>query len=322
VDKSWYAFNAEAAGEAEMNLAIICACAPSLKSIAGHFFRDRKSEESGYGLDQTHIRELGTDQSSWDTKTNASSFAQTFSFRLGRHPAGAKNGLCEFSSFAEAHEYGVDDSTAIVEGYDEKQFITHLESSSTPGRLSIDDGISTRPGQALPLGRISPPSSKRWRPYHPIRNRRNSPTASGNPVNSISSNTWSETCVLYISWAQSPAIPQHPVLCFEKMTNPWPFQKSWSRNCTAIADLMLFSDALYDFRGLIQFTFLEEGKPTIGLRPWRLEPYAKLSEEIRPGLVESNAHISTQINGLSVPPAYKKLSLRCPIVAGNLAKEP
>jgi hypothetical protein len=39
-DKTWIAFNVFVAGIAEGNVAIICACAPSLKSFFGVFFRD------------------------------------------------------------------------------------------------------------------------------------------------------------------------------------------------------------------------------------------------------------------------------------------
>jgi hypothetical protein len=40
LDKPWLGYTAFAAGIAECNIAIICACAPSLKSFLGGFFRD------------------------------------------------------------------------------------------------------------------------------------------------------------------------------------------------------------------------------------------------------------------------------------------
>jgi hypothetical protein len=40
VDVSWLSFTVYAAGIAESNLAIICACAPSLKFVLSNFFRD------------------------------------------------------------------------------------------------------------------------------------------------------------------------------------------------------------------------------------------------------------------------------------------
>jgi len=50
-DKSWLGFTAFAAGIAESNLAIVCACAPSLKSVCGKFFRDNiSSSASGRGV--------------------------------------------------------------------------------------------------------------------------------------------------------------------------------------------------------------------------------------------------------------------------------
>src|ERR1700753_4136753 len=43
LDKYHYAFNVEAASLAEINVAIICACAPSLKHVTGVFFRNMKT---------------------------------------------------------------------------------------------------------------------------------------------------------------------------------------------------------------------------------------------------------------------------------------
>jgi hypothetical protein len=49
LDKPWLSYNAFAAGVAEVNVAIICACAPSLKSFFGNFFRDHLSKTGGSG---------------------------------------------------------------------------------------------------------------------------------------------------------------------------------------------------------------------------------------------------------------------------------
>jgi hypothetical protein len=38
-DKQWYGFDVYAASVAECNIAIVCACAPSLTSVAGRFLR-------------------------------------------------------------------------------------------------------------------------------------------------------------------------------------------------------------------------------------------------------------------------------------------
>jgi hypothetical protein len=45
-DKTWLGFTVIAAGTIEGNLAIICACAPSLRSCFRNFFRDNFSTES------------------------------------------------------------------------------------------------------------------------------------------------------------------------------------------------------------------------------------------------------------------------------------
>lgn len=48
-DKSWFAFNIFVASIAECNVAIACACAPSLKTIFGRFFRDMSTRYGSGG---------------------------------------------------------------------------------------------------------------------------------------------------------------------------------------------------------------------------------------------------------------------------------
>ena len=51
IDKTWNSFNVFVAGMAEENVAIICACAPSLKSCFRNFFKDRfTTKGSSYGM--------------------------------------------------------------------------------------------------------------------------------------------------------------------------------------------------------------------------------------------------------------------------------
>src|ERR1700753_2930756 len=63
-DKSWYVFDTYIASIAEMNVAIICACAPSLKSVTGQFFRDisskSNSKESSRNDDKNHFSSTQT----------------------------------------------------------------------------------------------------------------------------------------------------------------------------------------------------------------------------------------------------------------------
>jgi hypothetical protein len=122
VDKYWYAFEVEAASIAEVNIAIICACAPSLNSIAGRFFKSRGSKNSlasvGKPSDQTS-QATRTDTGAPDN-ISATSFAlQGYSSRIKRYPFGARNGFIKDpSSFANVHKHGLDGSTPIAEGYE------------------------------------------------------------------------------------------------------------------------------------------------------------------------------------------------------------
>lgn len=61
-DKTWYGFDVYAASVAECNIAIICACAPSLKSITGRFFHSMGSigsnKNTGSGNSDDNNRDL------------------------------------------------------------------------------------------------------------------------------------------------------------------------------------------------------------------------------------------------------------------------
>jgi hypothetical protein len=46
IDKTWNGFNVFITGVAELHLAIICACAPSLKYVFGRYFGDGVSKTS------------------------------------------------------------------------------------------------------------------------------------------------------------------------------------------------------------------------------------------------------------------------------------
>ena len=62
-DKTWYGFDVYAWSVAECNVAIMCACAPSLKSITGRFFRSTSgrsgsNNDTGRGSGHGGTRDL------------------------------------------------------------------------------------------------------------------------------------------------------------------------------------------------------------------------------------------------------------------------
>lgn len=50
IDKGYVSYNALAAGTAECNVAIVCACAPSLKMLFGRYFRDLTTKSNSYQM--------------------------------------------------------------------------------------------------------------------------------------------------------------------------------------------------------------------------------------------------------------------------------
>src|ERR1700761_3120289 len=172
-DKSWYVFDVYVASIAEMNIAIICACAPSLKSVTGQFFRDisskSNSKESSRNDEKNETRfssEKSNNLSTQDStapiinKRNSiakstGSFIRKFSTTKYQRPK--NNPLKDLTSFAEAHEHGMDVYSSVVKGYDDKP-ITHL---APPSSTHLPEGRSSPIPEAIavPLGPHTVPKS-------------------------------------------------------------------------------------------------------------------------------------------------------------------
>jgi hypothetical protein len=146
LDKTWYAFDVCASGVAECNIAIVCACAPSLKAVTGRFFANlsslassKHSNGSGghhkgkicpllnqffgeflrdvnpsnpdshpnYGTDTT----ISAGGSRRDSITHsAGNIMRNLSLRKHKNPNSLETPkrAGDLSSFSEAHEYGLD----------------------------------------------------------------------------------------------------------------------------------------------------------------------------------------------------------------------
>lgn len=88
IDKSWLGFNVFVAGIAESNVAIVCACAPSLKSLFRTYFRDRFTTQ---GSRSTSDRSELTSNTSTQMRSNTG---------LQKSKWGGKRVLSEESSVA------------------------------------------------------------------------------------------------------------------------------------------------------------------------------------------------------------------------------
>jgi hypothetical protein len=161
-DKSWTVANVWAASIAEANVGIMCACAPSLKSVFGKFFRDltskSNSKESSANKSQSGGKEYSggssdkmgmyfdsritdvtttTDMDKTTRSDSAASWISKIPFAAKRKSdtmAGQ-----ELTSFAAAHKYGVDSYSNVVEGYDDEPN-TRLSSPASMG-----DEVPLRP---------------------------------------------------------------------------------------------------------------------------------------------------------------------------------
>jgi len=155
-DKSWNVFSVWAASIAEANVGIMCACAPSLKSIFGKFFRDLTSKNnskessqaksSNYGPNTSDNMGMYFDSRVTDTGIDMekSGRSDSVSSWVSKIPFGPKRKSEQFTgqeltSFAEAHEHGIDTYSNVVEGYDDDPN-TRLD---TPG--SSGDETPLRP---------------------------------------------------------------------------------------------------------------------------------------------------------------------------------
>jgi hypothetical protein len=129
-DKSWAGYTVFIASIAECNVAIACACAPSLKSVFGRFFRDMStkygsSENSKLSSNNDNINNNPNNLDSFPSSNGLTSvdwpmdtLKRTTSKLKARLGADKKDALemKEESSFREAHEQGLDDLEPVASG--------------------------------------------------------------------------------------------------------------------------------------------------------------------------------------------------------------
>jgi hypothetical protein len=156
-DKSWNIFSVWAASLAEANLGIMCACAPSLKSVFGKFFHDLKSsktnskessEKKSGNFDSETNDKMGmyfdsriTEETTIDTETMISDSTSSWYTKIpfGASRKSGQHAGQELTSFADAHEYGIQSDFKLVEGYED-------DSSARLGAPgSTDDEVPLRP---------------------------------------------------------------------------------------------------------------------------------------------------------------------------------
>jgi hypothetical protein len=153
-----------------MNIAIICACAPSLKSVTGQFFRDlstksnsKQSTENDEKNQNTYGSGSYPKQSTTDssvplmnsrssTTKSAGSLVHGFSFNKNRRSK--HDPLYDLTSFEEAHEMGMDTYSPVVEGYGDRH-LTHLAGSSST-QVNEDEPPTLPATVALPVAPQEP----------------------------------------------------------------------------------------------------------------------------------------------------------------------
>jgi hypothetical protein len=124
LDKSWVAFEVYVASIAECNVAIICACAPSLKAFFGRFFSDvatkygsrlnsGKNSKQSSNQDSVATSRLDNSGPVGGLKRGASKIKAKMAIERNEKDADEEN------SFKEAHEYGLEALSPVAQGYDE-----------------------------------------------------------------------------------------------------------------------------------------------------------------------------------------------------------
>jgi hypothetical protein len=148
VDKTWMVFNVWVASIAEGNLAIMCACAPSLKGIFGKYFHNLTSKGNSKESDQKTSNYIGSENMGlyFDPQTSAKNKitgdvyrSDSVSSQTTKIPAGEKRVTDIYDSkeltSIKVHEYDLDNISDFVDGCDH-QPVTRLDSrfylSATP----------------------------------------------------------------------------------------------------------------------------------------------------------------------------------------------
>jgi hypothetical protein len=106
-DKVWFTFDIYVASIAECNVAILCACAPSLKAVFGRYYRDISQK---YGSSRG-----GSKDTSPSSSQNSSKLERTIGSI--KKKLTSDGDMKDQSSFKEAHEYGLETMSPLASGY-------------------------------------------------------------------------------------------------------------------------------------------------------------------------------------------------------------
>ncbi|KAF2666398.1 hypothetical protein BT63DRAFT_57742 [Microthyrium microscopicum] len=161
-DKSWTLFQVWAASLVECNVAIICACAPSLKSVTGRFFRDLSSKGGSNSKGSSETPSTSTYNSdeplkkkvevSYNSKVPSQSQVSKRGIRnwhFGSKRDNVQDDMyyedpdADMTSFIKTHEYGIDPRTSVAEAYDH-DLVTRFESNSSSDAHDGEISLSPR----------------------------------------------------------------------------------------------------------------------------------------------------------------------------------
>jgi hypothetical protein len=124
IDKYWEVFPLLIASITECNIAIVCACAPSVKAVARRFFSNKDSSENS---------SISATMKKWSQSLSLRSAKGVTTMTAPELKSGHTSGpvdhtrrsfetaseatLVQTSSFVQIHEYGLQDKGSITQGY-------------------------------------------------------------------------------------------------------------------------------------------------------------------------------------------------------------
>jgi hypothetical protein len=148
-DKPWLTFNVEASSLAELNIGIICACAPSLKTVIRSFYRDVSTGgNSKFTASQVYLTsKLGDHHQSSDDRRSIVS-RRTFD------PSVRRSRVRSIAAFPDLHESHMEDEEK--QAYHDKIMTEAVANSSSPHRQWNEYSYEVPPGQAIPLSPMVP----------------------------------------------------------------------------------------------------------------------------------------------------------------------
>ena len=161
-DKSWAAFNVFVASLAECNVAIVCACAPSLKSLSCRFFKDISDKYSSKFSSPSSSNNQYSDASSRPDNT-LNSLVRTDKKRVknGAEKHRSLKGEKDENSFKKAHEYGLDSLESVAQGYGDDLILPPLRTGSPMTSKLFEENVQSSkpiPAQNLAGAFIVSPS--------------------------------------------------------------------------------------------------------------------------------------------------------------------